>query len=88
MVVASRCAQASEVDKDDFVYGYQLLNPRQILTEWEDHGGRDVVGSWQNVISSAQWFEPIRHLQLAVKSPMAVELMDSYCVGDIYFHTR
>lgn len=88
VVVASRCTQVSEVDKDDFVYGYQLSNPRQILCEWEVHGGEDVEGSWQNVIPSAEWFEPIRHLQLAVKSPTAVELMNSYCVGVIYFHTK
>ena len=45
MVVASRCTQVSEVDKDDFVYGYQLSSPRQILSEWEDHGEEDVEGS-------------------------------------------
>ncbi|CAB4414306.1 unnamed protein product [Rhizophagus irregularis] len=88
VVVASRCSQVSEVDRDDFVYRYQLSNPRQILTEWEDHGGEDVEGSWQNVIPSAQWFEPIRHLQLAIKTPEAIDLMNSYCVGIIYFHTK
>ena len=62
VVVASRCSQVSEVDRDDFVYGYQLSNPRQILTEWEGHGGEDVEGSWQNAIPSARWYEPIRHL--------------------------
>ncbi|PKK70667.1 hypothetical protein RhiirC2_779394 [Rhizophagus irregularis] len=40
VVVASRCSQVSEVDRDDFVYRYQLSNLRQILTEWEDHGER------------------------------------------------
>ncbi|PKC06667.1 hypothetical protein RhiirA5_419241 [Rhizophagus irregularis] len=88
VVVASRCSQVSEVDRDDFVYRYQLSNLRQILTEWEDHGGEDVEGSWQNVIPSAQWFEPIRHLQLAIKTPEAIDLMNSYCVGIIYFHTK
>ncbi|RIA95321.1 hypothetical protein C1645_816813 [Glomus cerebriforme] len=78
VVVASRCAQESEVDDDDFVYGYQLSNPKQILTEWKDHGGEDVEGSWQNVIPNAQWFEPIQHLQLALKTPRAVKLMNSY----------
>ncbi|PKY41675.1 hypothetical protein RhiirA4_396318 [Rhizophagus irregularis] len=86
VVVASRCAQKSEVDKDDFVYGYQLSNPRQIRSEWEDHR-REVEFSWQNVIPNTRWFEPIQHLQLAVKTPDAVELMDSYCIGVIYFHT-
>jgi hypothetical protein len=87
VMVTSRCTQVSEVDKDDFVYGYQLSNPRQILSEWEDHGGGEVEGSWQNVIPSARWFEPIQYLQLAVKTPDAVELMNSYYVGVIYFHT-
>ncbi|RGB35843.1 hypothetical protein C1646_814466 [Rhizophagus diaphanus] len=27
MVIVSRCSQVSEVDRDDFIYGYQLSNP-------------------------------------------------------------
>lgn len=88
VVVSSRCAQNSEVDDNDFVYGYQLSNPRQILSEWENQGGEGVEDSWQNVIPSARWFEPIKHLQLAVKTRRAVGLMNSYCVGVIYFHTK
>lgn len=84
VVVASRCGQDSAVDEDDFVYGYQLSNPRQIRLEWADHGGQDVIGSWKNVIPNAQ---PIRHLQLAVKTRKAANLMNRYCVGVIYFHT-
>ncbi|CAI2181982.1 19557_t:CDS:2, partial [Funneliformis geosporum] len=88
VVVSSRCAQNSEVDDNYFVYGYQLSNPRQILSEWENHGGEGVEDSWQNVIPSARWFEPIKHIQLAVKTRRAVGLMNSYCVGVIYFHTK
>ncbi|CAG8501550.1 4096_t:CDS:2 [Funneliformis mosseae] len=60
----------------------------QILYEWESYGGEDAEGSWQNVIPSAQWFEPIRHFQLAIKTVRAAKLLDNYCVGVIYFHTK
>ncbi|CAG8704611.1 15539_t:CDS:1 [Cetraspora pellucida] len=88
VVVASKCGQKSAVDDDDFVYGYQLSNPREVLSEWANNGGDDVEGSWQNAVPHARWFEPIRHLQLAIKTRRAVDLMDSYCVGVIYFHTK
>ncbi|PKY58157.1 hypothetical protein RhiirA4_479830 [Rhizophagus irregularis] len=83
VVVVSRCTQKS--DNDDFVYGYQY--PKQILSEWLKLGGNDVKDSWQNIIiPSAQWSEPsIRHLQLAVKTSRATELMNSYYVSVIYF---
>ncbi|CAG8788499.1 14261_t:CDS:1 [Gigaspora margarita] len=88
VVVASRCEQGSAVDDDDFVYGYQLSNPREILSEWVNNGGDDVEGLWRNAVPNARWFEPIRHLQLAIKARRAINLMNSYCVGVIYFHTK
>ncbi|CAG8768349.1 12893_t:CDS:2, partial [Dentiscutata erythropus] len=69
VVVASRCEQDSAVDDDDFVYGYQLSNPREILSEWVNNGGDDIEGSWQSSVPNARWFEPIRHLQLSIKTP-------------------
>ncbi|CAG8639362.1 2707_t:CDS:2, partial [Diversispora eburnea] len=68
VVVSSRCGQYSVVDDDDFVHGCQLSNPRQILSSWSTYGGADVEDSWWNLIPMARWFEPIRHLQLAVKT--------------------
>ena len=41
-VIVSRCTQYSEIDDNNFVYGYQLSNPRQILSEWANHGGENV----------------------------------------------
>jgi hypothetical protein len=49
-----------------------------------NRGGNDVEGSWKNVMPNAR-FEPIH--QLAVKTRKAVNLMNSYYVGVIYFHT-
>ena len=71
----------SAVDSDKFVYGYQMSNPRQILSAWLASGG-------ENACQEARWFDPVRHLQLAIKADDATELMDSYCVGIIYFHTK
>ncbi|CAG8633408.1 18324_t:CDS:1, partial [Acaulospora morrowiae] len=86
VVVASRCGQYSAVDEDDFVYGYQLSNAREILTAY----GRpdDNEDSWQDLIPRARWFELIRHLQLAVKTYKAVRIMNSCYVGTIYFHSK
>ncbi|CAG8688962.1 4089_t:CDS:2 [Gigaspora margarita] len=53
VVAALRCEQRSAVDDNDFVYGYQLSNPREVLSEWANNGGDDVEGSWQNVIPHA-----------------------------------
>jgi len=38
--------------------------------------------------SKASWFDPVSHLQLAVKTDDTAELMGSYCIGIIYFHTK
>ncbi|CAG8485631.1 4905_t:CDS:10 [Diversispora eburnea] len=67
VMVASRCGQYSMVDDDDFVYGYQLSNPRQILSAY-NNGDNDDEESWKSFIPMA---EPIRHLQLAVKTKKA-----------------
>ncbi|CAG8518511.1 15869_t:CDS:1 [Acaulospora morrowiae] len=85
VVVASRCGQYSAVDRDDFVYGYQLSNVREILTAY---GRPDDEDSWQDLIPRARWFEPIRHFQLAIKTYEAVRVMDSCYVGTIYFHSK
>ncbi|CAG8579379.1 8836_t:CDS:2 [Diversispora eburnea] len=73
VVVSSRCEQYSVVDDDDFVNGHQLSNPRQILSAWRTYGGADVEDSRRNLISMTRWFEPIRHLQLAVKTNKAIK---------------
>ncbi|CAI2184053.1 19687_t:CDS:2 [Funneliformis geosporum] len=88
VVVASRCRQRSVIESDKFVYGYQMSNPRQILLAWQAYGGEDVENSWRNHIQEARWFNPVRHLQLAVKTEDAAELINSYRVGIIYFHTK
>ena len=62
VVVASRCGQRSGVDSNKFVYGYQLANPRQILTTWQKSDKDNVEDSWRNHIQKARWFEPVRHL--------------------------
>ncbi|RHZ78702.1 hypothetical protein Glove_157g81 [Diversispora epigaea] len=84
VVVASRCGQDSAVDDDDFVYGYQLSNPREIIKKYN----KDNEDSRRGRISKARWFEPIRHLQLAVKNKKAAKVINSYQVGIIYFHLK
>ncbi|RHZ69721.1 hypothetical protein Glove_279g57 [Diversispora epigaea] len=86
VVVASRCGQNSTVDDDDFVYGYQLLNLREIYTAYRNV--KKTKDSWKIFIPRARWFEPIRNLQLAVKTKKASEVMNNYQVGIIYFHLK
>ncbi|RHZ80411.1 hypothetical protein Glove_136g114 [Diversispora epigaea] len=86
VVVASRCGQYSVVDNDDFVYGYQLSNLREIRTAYYNRNKKK--DSWKSLISIARWFEPKRNLQLAVKTNKASKIMDSYQVGIIYFHLQ
>ncbi|RIB06494.1 hypothetical protein C2G38_2253174 [Gigaspora rosea] len=74
--------------RDLVLEGKNLWKRVEILSEWVNNGGDDVEGSWQNAIPNARWFEPIRHLQLAIKTCRAVNLMNSYCIGIIYFHTK
>ena len=109
VVVSSRCGQDSAVDNDGFVYGYQLQNPRAILSAYRRDDGEngenevneedgedgedgedeeDTDDSWRNLLPMARWFEPIAHLQLAVKSLEAVRFIDTCCVGVIYFHKK
>jgi len=85
VVVASRCQKLSVVQGDDFVYGYQLKNPRKILAEWQRrmlriHGKKS--------FPKAKWSEPIRDLQLAIRTIQAATYIDSCHVGTIYFHTK
>ncbi|CAG8491529.1 9412_t:CDS:1 [Acaulospora morrowiae] len=90
VVVASRCGQRSVVDNNDFVYGYQLSNPRQICDAYYNRNNRSnrKKDSWKSLIPMAKWFEPIRNLQLAVKNDDAVEVMNEYQVGVICFHLK
>ncbi|RHZ83737.1 hypothetical protein Glove_88g46 [Diversispora epigaea] len=70
---------------DDFVYGYQLLNPRKILSVYNE----DNENLWRSLIPMVRWFEPIRHLQLAIKTKKAVaKVINGYQVGIIYFHLK
>lgn len=86
VVVASRCRRPSAVDNNEFVYGYMLSNPRQILNEWVNYNNRS-KDSWKQFIPRAKWFEPIRH-HLAIKTVRAAQLIDSYRIGVIYFHNK
>ncbi|CAG8655592.1 10152_t:CDS:2, partial [Acaulospora morrowiae] len=65
VVIALRCEKRSAVDDDDFVYGYQLSNPREIVNAYNRSNSKD---PWQNLIPLARWVEHIRHLQLVAKT--------------------
>ncbi|KAF0519689.1 hypothetical protein F8M41_016494 [Gigaspora margarita] len=84
VVVASRCEQRSAVDDNDFVYGYQLSNPREVLSEW-----RIMVEMMLRVRGRMSFLMPDGLNPFAIFSLLltrgAVDLMDSYCVGVIYF---
>ncbi|GBC05885.1 hypothetical protein RclHR1_00650004 [Rhizophagus clarus] len=41
VVIASRCGQPSVMDNNDYVYGYQLSNPRPILSQWANCNEND-----------------------------------------------
>ncbi|RHZ46637.1 hypothetical protein Glove_610g18 [Diversispora epigaea] len=86
VVVASRCGQDSVVDDDDFVYGYQLSNPRQIRIGYSNINKKN--DSWRSLILMAKWFEPVHNLQLAVKTNKASKVMNNYQAGIIYFHLK
>ncbi|RHZ77374.1 hypothetical protein Glove_180g101 [Diversispora epigaea] len=83
VVVASRCGQRSVVDNNDFVYGYQLSNPRQIRNTYYNKNNKSNKKKdlWKKLIPMAKWFEPIYNFQLAVKNDDAVEIINNYQVG-------